>query len=452
LKKTFRSIGGNAYLTRLLISCLVLGAGTEFIARGPLRALRPEGDFNDFLSPYVQARIWFAGGDPYDPNALVSHWPKDLPTPEFVKREARDGSLARLHGVPSPYPVTAFPLLLPVALAPWRVANLCWILFETLSFMVFFWGLLRIARARTSSLSAAALAVAILPLAPVHTAFAVGNPVVIAVAFATWAVALHGKGRTVLPALLLAFAAALKPTVALPFLLFFAIRKHWTTLAFTGVAGLAMFVVAQVRMSVSGTDWLTSFVSVNHGMFSPGGVNDFSSANPIRFDLVNIQVVMSQFVASPQLAQYLSIGVALVALLVWWRLRNRTPEQSVMLDLAIASMISLLPVYHRFYDVALIVFPVAWAITEWRGTLSRYAWVSLAAAIPFLVPGTALLSRTAHSSAAVEEFSKSWWWYLFIAPHQVWLVVAMLITLLLAQGKLRASKAKVSSALAAEAA
>ncbi len=452
MKKAFLSSSGNAYLTRLVISCLVLGAGTEFIARGPLRALRPNGDFNDFLSPYVQARIWTAGGDPYDPNALVNHWPKDLATPEFVKREARDGSLARLHGVPSPYPVTAFPLLLPLALAPWRVANLCWLCFETLSFMALFLGLLQMARAHTSDLSAAALAVAILPLAPVHTALAVENPVVVVVAFATWAVALHGKGRTILPPLLLAFAAALKPTVALPFLLFFAVRKQWTTLALTGVAGLAMFLVAQARMSASGTHWLASFVSVNHGMFSPGGVNDFSSANPIRFDLVNLQVVMSQFVASPQLAQNLSIGVALAALLVWRRLRKSTPEQPVMLDLAMASVISLLPVYHRFYDVALIVFPVAWAITEWRGALSRYSWVSLAVAIPFLVPGTALLRRTVHSSAALEEFSKSWWWNLFIAPHQVWLVVAMLITLLLAQGKLHPSKAQVSSALAAEAA
>jgi Glycosyltransferase family 87 len=270
--------------------------------------------------------------------------------------------------------------------------------------------------------------------------------------FCDLGLALHGKGRTILPPLLRAFAAALKPTVALPFLLFFAVRKQWTTLAFTGVAGLAMFLMAQARMSASGTHWFASFVSVNHGMFSPGGLNDFSSTNPIRFDLVNIQVVMSQLVASPQLTQYLSIGVALVALLAWWRLRQSAPEQSLLLDLAMASVISLLPVYHRFCDVALIVFPVAWAITEWRGALSRYAWVSEAAAIPFLVPGAPLLSRIAHSSAAVEELSKSWWWNLFIAPHQVWLVVAMLMTLLLAQGKLRPSTAKVSSALAAEAA
>jgi hypothetical protein len=139
---------------------------------------------------------------------LVEHWPRDIATPDFLKREAMDGSLARLHGVPSPYPTTAFPLLVPVALMPWRIANLFWWGFEMLSFLVLLVALLRITKAYVSKLRASMLVLAILPLAPIHTAFAVENIVVVAIALSTAAVLLEERGSGLLAAVLLACGTA----------------------------------------------------------------------------------------------------------------------------------------------------------------------------------------------------------------------------------------------------
>jgi hypothetical protein len=436
-------------VSSVVIFGLLAFAAFEFGVRGPWRALHPAGDFNDFLSPYVQARIWLSGGDPYDARALVEHWPRDIATPDFLKREAMDGSLARLHGVPSPYPITAFSLLVPVALLPWRIANLFWLGFEILSFLVLLVALLHITKAYVSKLRASLLVLAILPLAPIHTAFSVENIVIVAIALGTAAVLLEEKGYGLLAAVLLACGTAVKPTVALPFIGVFILRRRWGSLLCTAALFVSAFLVAEIRMIASGTQWLASFLAVNWGMFSPGGVNDFSSANPIRFDLVNLQVVLSQFVTSPQLAQYLSITVTLIALLLWLWFRRRVPEQPVLLDVAIASLITLLPVYHRFYDASLLIFAVAWAVTELRGTASIYAWICLAGTLPFMVPGAAALNALVRSSALIAAVSRGWWWNMFVGPHQVWLIAAMLVALLLAQRKLRHSEIRIPSVVPA---
>jgi len=183
-------------------------------------------------------------------------------------------------------------------------------------------------------------------------------------------------------------------------------------------------------------------------MFSPGGVNDFSSANPIRFDLVNFQVVLSQLVSSPQLAQYLSITATLIALLLWLWFRRGVPEQPILLDLAVFSLITLLPVYHhRFYDASLLVFAVAWAVAELRGAASVNPWVCIAGTLPFMVPGAAALKALVRSSAIIAAVSQSWWWNLFVAPDQAWLIAAILVALLLAQRKLRSSDIRIPSAV-----
>jgi hypothetical protein len=437
----------------VLVWYLLLAAGCEFVLRGPLRALWPAGDFNDFLSPYVQTRIWMAGGDPYDATALVDHWPEDISKPEFVKREALDGSLALRHGVPSPYPITAFPLLVPLAVLPWKTANLCWLSLEILSFLVLVAALLRMSRSYLPELEGCGLVLAILLLAPIHTAIAVENAVIVALALSTAAIVLREKQYTLAAAASLACATALKPTIALPFFIFFALRKHWGTLAYTAAGCGAIFLAAEIRMLASGTNWLPSFLSISQRMFLPGGVNDFSNANPIRFDLLNLQVVMSQVAATPRMAQYLSVGLALITLLIWLSLRQRSADQPMLLDLAILSVIALLPVYHRFYDAALLIFPTAWAVFELRSTVARHARVCLAMTVPFFLPGAAVLKGLAHSNATVETLAQSWWWNLFIAPHQVWLIASMLVTLLMAQRKLVSRELRIAAATpAAEAA
>ena len=179
-------------------------------------------------------------------------------------------------------------------------------------------------------------------------------------------------------------------------------------------------------------------------LFDPGTIYDFSSANPLRFDLVNAQLVLSQFL-SRGMAQYASATIAIIGLIFWLLLRQKVQGEHALLDLSVLSVLALVPLYHRFYDAALLIFPVVWAITNLRGTAARYAKVILVAAVPFLIPGAALLRYLASSQAFIGFRTRSWWWNLFVASHEAWLILVILLVLLLAVRKLSQPQAQYAA-------
>ena len=105
----------------LLLLAMTLFA-TEFLIRGPARFLR--NGFNDFISPFVQSKIWVSGRDPYSPQELLRFWPIDAAHPEFLSRDAAVGAMASKYGIPSPYPMTCFALLAPLSGASWSSIRL----------------------------------------------------------------------------------------------------------------------------------------------------------------------------------------------------------------------------------------------------------------------------------------------------------------------------------------
>ena len=105
---------------------LVFLAGVEFSMRGPVR-FAEAGNFNDFVSPYVQTRLWMKGLDPYSPENLVEFWPTEGGRPDFLARDLAEGSLVMKTGMPTAYPATCFLLLAPVAMLPWQIAQPTWI-------------------------------------------------------------------------------------------------------------------------------------------------------------------------------------------------------------------------------------------------------------------------------------------------------------------------------------
>ncbi len=241
----------------------------------------------------------------------------------------------------------------------------------------------------------------------------------------------------------------MKPTIVVGMLIYFIVRRRWQAFLTTVAACAALLLVAEIRMMWAGTHWLPSFLLNQRQLFAAGTVYDFTSANPLRFDLVNFQLVLSQLPVSLQVAQYLASGIAIAVLLLWLYVRSNVANQSAMLDLAIVSSVTLLPIYHRFYDAALLIFPLAWAITQLSGPVARHARVCLFVVGPFLVPGAAILRVLANSSAAVASMFRTWWWNLFVSPHQAWLILAILLILISAQRALASSEIEIPSTLAA---
>ena len=426
----------------ILLLCL---SGAEFLIRGPLRALPTSDTINDFLSPYIQGRAWLLGQDPYDPQVLPQLWPPDAGHPGYL---GKSEALASRYGIPSPYPLTGFPLLAPLSVLHWHTANLVWIGMILGSSALAVTSVGKIAGLSPQSMAFGWLGVAALALAPIQTGIATENPALPVFALAVAAIWCSETEHRVLAAVLLASALALKPTVAMPVLVYLLIRRQWrvTVPAVTG-AGL-LLLLADLRLAAAGTTWVPSFLRISRKMFGPGGVDDFSSANSLRFNLVNLQVVTYQLLGQRGAAQIAAWGVFSLLFGFWlwslWKSRARRPIG--LLDLSVLVTTMLLPFYHRAYDAVVLLLPVAWAIANFYGWARYYARTCLGLAAVFLAPGPALLESLWLSGGSGARTSHLRWWNLLALSHEVWAMLLLSIVLLVARWK--ANSRQVEAVLA----
>lgn len=377
------------------------------------------------------------GQDPYDPQTVTRLWPAEAQPPSFVAVESRTGELAEKRGIPSPYPPTAFPLLVPFALLPWRVAIALWIGFDTVAFVGVVLGVISLAQIPLKSSEAVLITFAALALAPFHTAIATANIVLIVLALGMAAALNIERRRYIGAGILLSVAIALKPTVALCFFIFSVVRGRWRVAAATVAGLIILFSIADLRMFFAGVHWIGSYLLNTQRMFASGAIDDYTAANRTRFDLLNLQLVFFQVAGSKVWTEILA-WLVFLGFLGRWILagRNRLSRRDQLLDLAILATISLLPFYHRFTDGCLLLPAVAWSITELNGQRKILARIVLILAVPFLVPGAAMLQLLAVNSPGVSVLAKRWWWQLLLAPHQVWMVLFISVLLLAAQRNL----------------
>jgi len=411
-----------------LLTCMAV---LEFSVRGPIRGLGPSRDFNDFLSPYVQTRAWFSGRDPYAASTLSDMWPV-VPPPPFLLPESADGTLAAQRGLPSPYMTTAFPLLLPIAELPWRIAIRAWFLLCVVAVLVAVWALIHLAGVRGRSPLALAILVSELVLAPVHTAIAAANIVTVVLALSLVATFCLMRNRPGMAGVLLTLAVALKSTVALPFVIYALLSRMRIRVVVPAVATGILLLSVAIIPPHGRTLWWKSFLANNQAMFAPNAIDDFSTGNPLHFQLINLQVALFPILHNRTLAQ-LGAALAFVVLIILWLWAVRRDRQIGLLDLAIVASAALLPVYHRFTDAGLLVVPVAWALIELEGERRRFAVGCLVLASPFLVPGATMLHEFSRGTGMLQDISRSRLWNCFILPHECWSILMLCAVLLAAR-------------------
>jgi len=409
-----------------LLTCLAV---LEFSARGPVRALGRSGrDINDFVSPYTQTRIWLSGRDPYAPLNLRDLWPV-IAAPNFLLKESVDGTLPAKTGLPSPYLDIAFPLLLPIAELPWRIAICVWISMSVLAVFVVASMLIHLAGVRKRSQLALVTFVSALLLAPMQTAIATANIVTVVFALGMVVVFCLAKDRTGMAGSLLTIAIALKPTVALPFAIYALASRNRIKVITPAIVTAILLLLLTLIPQHGRTLWWKSFLANNQSMFAPGAIDDFSTANPLRFHMVNLQAALFPILQNRVLAQ-IGAGLAFVVLLAFWFRAVRRDGQVGLLDLAILASAALLPVYHRFTDAGLLLVPVAWALRELRGEWRAFAAGCLLLATPFLLPGTAVLHEFSGRFEILQNLSHTRLWDWFILPHECWLILMLCVVLL----------------------
>jgi hypothetical protein len=420
---------------KTILWILILLAAAEFVVRGPVRYLREPSNWNDLSQNYTASKLWLQGKSPSDPRNFSILW----------KREADshlDVTDIRTHLAP---PLGELVVLAPIAALPWKLAKMLWLTVLLGTFALTVWALALSAgfRWREDNLRTLAFIAACLALAPFQTGIASGNPSILVIGLCAMAIWAAHRQHDVTAGILFGVACGVKPQIGAFLVLYYLVRGRWKLFATAVSTTAGLVLVAVSYLWLRGAAWTQDYLHNAKGFVTANSIDDFSGANPIRFTLINLQVPFFSITGHSSSANLLafSVGVLLVCAWLYWIARSN--EQGLeLLSLGAIAIISLLPVYHRFYDAALLVVPLCWCMTHIGMTRfgaartgersNRVATAALFLMVPFLVPGTAFLQQLAAHGKVPDAVKHSWWWDRIVMPHETWALVLLCLVLLYA--------------------
>src|SRR5579859_1775429 len=129
---------------RIVLWILLFVAATEFVVRGPIRFLGGQAEWNDLSQNYTASKLWLKGQSPSDPANFVALWKQQV-------HSRLDLSDIRTHLAP---PLGGLVVMAPIAVFPWKIAKVLWLVVLLVSFCATVWALSRVASFRRDDLSA----------------------------------------------------------------------------------------------------------------------------------------------------------------------------------------------------------------------------------------------------------------------------------------------------------
>lgn len=414
---------GTRNLKIILWILLFLAAG-EFVMRGPVRFLREPTNWNDLSQSYTASKLWLKGQSPSDPRNFSVLWKQEAGS----HLELTD---IRTHLAP---PLGGLVVTAPIAALPWKVAKIVWLIILLTAFVVTVWTLMLAGGLREDNLRTLAFIAACLALAPFQTGIASGNASILVIglcAAAIWAAFGH---RDVAAGLLFGVACSLKPQIGAFLVLYYLIRRRWKLFATAVATTTGLVLVAVLYLWLRGASWIQDYLHNAKGFVTANNIDDFSGANPIRFTLINLQVPFFSITGHPSSANLMAFvaGVLLLCAWLYWVVRGPDgghDHGTELLALGAIAIISLLPVYHRFYDAALLVVPLSWCVAHTAGRSKSVATVALLLMVPFLAPGTAFLQQLALHGKVPDAFTHSRLWDRVVMPHETWVLLLLSVVL-----------------------
>jgi hypothetical protein len=333
----------DLHLLLLFISVLVMFA---FAGARVTRAS------NDFVPVYTGARCLLHGCNPYDTFQLEQ---------QFYQAGGQASELPSWQIDVPVYPPSTFLVLSPLALLTFPVARVIWFLLN--GFLLF------IAARLIQDMSPPQhrWLTTILVCYFVITAeivLVLGQPAVFAISLVIIGSYLFLRGRF-LPAgaFLFLLSLAVKPQIGGLILLYLLLRRiHWryaaAAMAGAGVVLLsASLILGHHPRSAA---WASTLRANLSATLSPGGSADPRPENRQAIGDLNLQSLTSIFFPEAHAfnsAAY-TVFLALLALGILVVLRTRASRETHFISLAALSVLSLMPVYHRFYDTRLLLLSI----------------------------------------------------------------------------------------------
>ena len=402
---------------RNLVWAVLILSFLFFLYRGPIRGMRTDG-YNDFAGSYTITHVWVHGLDAYSPKAFVDQWLNDgRPQWKFILNSAQASSLGGSGtGLPS-----SLPFIAPFTVLPAIISDRVWIWFTAATVVIM---LLLLFRFRSPLFLALALA-----LATLHTGIKGGNCSTLVIACLGFSY-LWRYERPIVAGILLGVAGCFKPHLAGAGLLFLIFEHTWTPVIVSVLTGLMSLAIFALRLAFTpvGTSWLPLFITRSVAIGFPGGADDFSLANPARYQMVNLQVILGTVLSNRLVVNAIAISVvvALVVLWVYWMVRR---DVSPIVGFAAINVILLLPSYHRINDAGVIVFAIAAASTL------RYGWTLAVALTAFIAPLPSALVYLVDTGRLPTSLLQNKPFVLILLCHEVWILFGVALILLAVMSK-----------------
>jgi hypothetical protein len=407
---------------KVILWALIFLAAMEFTVRGPARYLQAS-NWNDLSQNYVASKVWLKGQSPADPETFVATWKQQTGS-------RLDLDDIRTHLAPPP---GGLVVLAPVAALPWKIAEVVWLALLLISFAATVWALASIAGFHWNESRTLVFIATCLALAPFQTDIASGNSSIFVIALCVLAIWFARHNRNIASGILFGIACALKPQLGAFLVLYYLVRRRWKLFATAVACTLTLNLAAVLYLQIRGASWIQDYAHNARGFVTSNHIDDFTTENPARFTLINLQVPFFSITGRSSSANLLAFAVVILLVCLWIYFVARKGEHALeLLSLATISVIALLPVYHRFYDAALLTVPLAWSIAHAAYSSRTIARLSLLLTTPFLFPGAALLEQLAAHGRVGDTITQSWWWSTIVMPHETWSLLLLSLILLYA--------------------
>jgi hypothetical protein len=409
--------------TRLTFSIVFAALLTLLVFRTYL-ALSVGGD----LPPvYMAGKALLLKQNPYDDELLRRLWIS----------EGQSSQTGPSHGTtPMLYPPSTITAFLPLAALPWSLV--CPLYYAGCIGMGV--GILYLASLITgiNRSSEGRLVFLVLGLlwAPLAAGIKTKQPAIPACFFLFLAIFLSGREKPIGAGISLGISAAIKPQLAGVFILYYLITRKIKV----AVASLAVITLLSIPtiyfLQSNRVDWLGTWQKNLQG--AAFGANNTGPANPLRFQMVNLHILLGSVFDGRQPSWLTNSITAILTASFFmsvFSLWRRRPEFPSLLAL---TCLTLLVTYHRFFDATILLLPLAWSLSAWKSEDGTFARIGLLLLLPFLGSGAFFLDLLKHRNRLPSQMINTWWWKGFVAPHQVWSIVLLFLLffiLMLLDGK-----------------
>jgi hypothetical protein len=307
---------------------------------------------NDFVPVYTGARCLLHGCNPYDTSQLEQ---------QFYLAGGHAAELPSWQIDVPVYPPSTFLVLSPLALLEFPVARVLWFLLNGCLLVIAARLIQEMSPAQHEWLTTFLVCYFVITA---EIVLVLGQPAVFAISLVIIGSYFFLRGRLLaVGALMFLLSLAVKPQIGGLIVLYLLLRRvHWRYAAMAMAGAVVVLLSAGLILGhhPRSAAWASTLRANLSATLSPGGSADPRPENQQSIGDVNLQSLTSIFFPEAHAfnAAAYSVFLALLALGILVALRTTGSRETHFISLAALSVLSLMPVYHRFYDTRLLLLSV----------------------------------------------------------------------------------------------